>query len=90
VNSDPETDKKSDKKEGDDSSSTIPLFRCTCYRSGEDHNFGSQDAAKEIGGAMQDKFNWTVKMKGFDIEVVVNIDPGGNCNIYTDPLVFRC
>ena len=32
------------------------------------------DAARAIGGAIQDKFQWKVKMKGFDIEVVVNID----------------
>ena len=32
------------------------------------------DAAKEIGGAVQEKFGWTVKMKGFDIEVVANVD----------------
>lgn len=32
------------------------------------------DAAKAIGGAIQDKFQWRVRMKDFDIEVVVNID----------------
>ncbi|XP_071748932.1 tRNA (guanine(6)-N(2))-methyltransferase THUMP3 isoform X1 [Lepeophtheirus salmonis] len=49
-------------------------FRCTCYRSGENHNFASVDVAKAVGGAINDKFNWDVKMKGFDLEVVVNID----------------
>ncbi len=34
------------------------------------------DAARSIGGAIQDKFKWRVKMKGFDIEAVVNIDLG--------------
>ena len=32
------------------------------------------DAAREIGGAVQEKFGWKVKMKGFDIEVVANVD----------------
>ena len=44
------------------------------FRSGTNHNFGSMDAAREIGGAVQEKFGWKVKMKGFDIEVVANVD----------------
>jgi len=58
----------------------IPNFRCTCYRNGENvHKFSSMDVAKHVGGKIQDKFGWGVKMKGFDIEVVVNID---NCQAY--------
>eukprot|EP00095_Tigriopus_kingsejongensis_P000571 maker-scaffold372_size192401-snap-gene-0.41 protein:Tk00571 transcript:maker-scaffold372_size192401-snap-gene-0.41-mRNA-1 annotation:"thump domain-containing protein 3-like" len=51
-----------------------PAFRCTCYRSGERHHFSSMDAARTLGGTIQDMFQWRVKMKDFDIEVVVNID----------------
>lgn len=29
---------------------------------------------RHVGGKVQDKFGWGVKMKGYDIEVVVNID----------------
>ncbi len=68
-----EDDAKKQKLEGD---GTIPKFRCTCYRSGSGHSFSSMDAARSIGGAIQDKFQWKVQMKGFDIEVVVNIDKG--------------
>jgi len=53
----------------------IPNFRCTCYRTGENvHKFGSMDVARHVGGQIQEKFGWGVKMKGFDIEVVINID----------------
>ena len=31
------------------------------------------DVAKHVGGQIQNKFGWGVKMTGFDIEVVVNI-----------------
>ena len=52
-----------------------PNFRCTCYRTGENiHKFTSMDVAKHVGGQIQNKFGWGVKMTGFDIEVVVNID----------------
>ena len=52
-----------------------PTFRCTCYRTGENvHKFSSMDVARQVGGKIQDKFGWGVKMKEFDIEVVINID----------------
>ena len=53
----------------------MPNFRCTCYRTGENiHKFSSCDVAKHVGGLVQEKFGWGVKMKDFDIEVVINID----------------
>ena len=53
----------------------IPNFRCTCYRTGENiHKFSSMEVAKHVGGQIQEKFQWGVKMKDFDIEVVINID----------------
>ena len=52
----------------------MPLFRATCYRSGTNHSFGSPDAARNFGGSVQDYFGWNVKMKNFDVEVVINID----------------
>ena len=39
------------------------------------------EAAKEIGGAIQDKFLWKVQMKGWDIEVVVNINKGNRADL---------
>ncbi len=53
----------------------VTTFRCTCYRSGEKsrHKFSSMEAAKIVGGKINDKFGWDVKMKGFDLEVVLNI-----------------
>ena len=32
------------------------------------------EAARALGGAIQDLFDWKVQMKGFDVEVVANID----------------
>ena len=32
------------------------------------------EAAKALGGAIQEKFDWKVKMKGYDVDVVANID----------------
>ena len=55
--------------------STMPTFRATCYRSGENcHPFGSMDVARAFGGAINDKFGWGVKMKGFDLDVLITID----------------
>ena len=74
--------KLSPKEEGEKNViSDLAKFRCTCYRSGEDHNFSSMEAAKEIGGAIQDKFLWKVQMKGWDIEVVVNINKGNRADL---------
>ena len=53
----------------------IPTFRCTCYRTGENlHKFSSMDVARVVGGKVQEKFGWGVKMKNFDIEYVINVD----------------
>ncbi|XP_023333810.1 THUMP domain-containing protein 3 [Eurytemora carolleeae] len=55
-------------------SERIPSFRCSCYRSGTNHAFKSSDAQITVGGRIQDKFLWNVKMKNYDIEVVMNCD----------------
>ncbi len=75
VEEDPEPEKKARQDDAENGGSSSALkFRCTCYRSGTNHNFSSMDAAREFGGAVQDKFKWTVKMKGYDLDVVINID----------------
>uniref|UniRef100_UPI00358E447E tRNA (guanine(6)-N2)-methyltransferase THUMP3 isoform X4 n=1 Tax=Myxine glutinosa TaxID=7769 RepID=UPI00358E447E len=43
-------------------------FRVTCNRVGEHHSFSSMEAAREFGGAVQDRFSWKADMKNFDIE----------------------
>ena len=54
---------------------SIPKFRATCYRSGQNcHPFGSMDVARSFGGAINDKFGWGVSMKDFNIEVVITVD----------------
>ena len=53
---------------------TMPAFRATCYRTGKGHVFQSPQAAAAFGGAVQDYFLWNVKMKDFDIEVVLSIE----------------
>ena len=53
----------------------VPTFRCTCYRSGENHHsFSSMDVARHMGGMIQEMFNWKVQLKDSDIDVTVNID----------------
>ena len=32
------------------------------------------DVARHVGGKVQEKFGWGVKMKNFDIEYVINVD----------------
>uniref|UniRef100_A0A8C4NGH6 THUMP domain containing 3 n=1 Tax=Eptatretus burgeri TaxID=7764 RepID=A0A8C4NGH6_EPTBU len=48
-------------------------FRVTCNRVGEHHSFSSMEAAREFGGAVQDRFGWKADMKNFDIEILLNI-----------------
>uniref|UniRef100_UPI00358E40D5 tRNA (guanine(6)-N2)-methyltransferase THUMP3 isoform X2 n=1 Tax=Myxine glutinosa TaxID=7769 RepID=UPI00358E40D5 len=48
-------------------------FRVTCNRVGEHHSFSSMEAAREFGGAVQDRFSWKADMKNFDIEILLNI-----------------
>ena len=49
-----------------------PSFRVTCNRTG-DHKFKSQECAAILGAAINEAFDWTVSMKEYDIEVVLNI-----------------
>ncbi|XP_041460586.1 THUMP domain-containing protein 3-like isoform X1 [Lytechinus variegatus] len=50
-----------------------PTFRVTCTRTGEKHKFNSRDVAPAVGSLINETFGWPVKMKDYDIEVVVNI-----------------
>jgi len=52
----------------------VPSFRCTCYRTGTNHKFKSTEAQISVGGRIHDKFGWNVKMKDYNIEVVINCD----------------
>ncbi|KAK3912613.1 THUMP domain-containing protein 3 [Frankliniella fusca] len=45
-------------------------FRATCFRVGK-HCFGSMEAAREFGGALQDKFNWVVDLVNFHAEIIL-------------------
>jgi len=49
-------------------------FRCTCYRSGTNHKFRSTEVQKLVGGRVQEKFNWPVSCKKYDLEFVINCD----------------
>ncbi|MBN3294014.1 THUM3 protein, partial [Polypterus senegalus] len=53
--------------------SELLKFRVTCSRAGEKHNFTSNEAARDFGGAVQDFFLWKPDMTKFDIEVLLNI-----------------
>ena len=50
------------------------LFRCTCYRSGTNHMFRSTEVQKLVGGRVQEKFNWPVNCKNYDLEFTINCD----------------
>uniref|UniRef100_A0A0K0DQC9 THUMP domain-containing protein n=1 Tax=Angiostrongylus cantonensis TaxID=6313 RepID=A0A0K0DQC9_ANGCA len=47
----------------------------TCNRAGEksQHNFSSMDAAKALGGQINNVFGWRADMKNFDMELLLNI-----------------
>ncbi|KRY70818.1 THUMP domain-containing protein 3 [Trichinella pseudospiralis] len=53
--------------------SFVPKFRVSCQRSGGEHPFTSMEAASSFGGVVQAKFQWTVDLVYFDIEVIVRI-----------------
>ncbi|KRZ50356.1 Histone H2A.V [Trichinella nativa] len=53
--------------------SFVPKFRVSCQRSGGEHPFTSMEAASSFGGVVQAKFQWTVDLVNFDIEVIVRI-----------------
>jgi len=44
----------------------------TCNRTG-DHRFKSQECAAILGSIINETYHWTVSMKEYDIEVVLNI-----------------
>ncbi|NXT68227.1 THUM3 protein, partial [Chaetops frenatus] len=48
-------------------------FRVTCNRAGDKHNFTSNEAARDFGGAVQEHFQWKADMTNFDVEVLLNI-----------------
>lgn len=60
----------------DESSTEVLKFRVTCNRAGEKHNFTSNEAARDFGGAVQDFFQWKPDMTKFDIEVMT-VTPQG-------------
>ncbi|KAG2470504.1 THUM3 protein, partial [Polypterus senegalus] len=56
--------------------SELLKFRVTCSRAGEKHNFTSNEAARDFGGAVQDFFLWKPDMTKFDIEVRPSLSEG--------------
>jgi len=65
------TSEKVIKKERDP---TKPTFRVTCNRVGEGHKFDSTSAAACLGSAINRYFGWSVDLKKFDFEILLNID----------------
>ena len=52
-----------------------PSFRVTCSRSGaKKQDFSSCEAASDFGAVVQEMFCWDVKMKDFDVEVILDIN----------------
>lgn len=48
-----------------------PKFRVTCDRHGPRHNFTSTEVASVFGHVVDTKFGWPIKLKDFDLEVLV-------------------
>lgn len=53
---------------------SLPSFRATCHRTGNNHCFQSPAAAAHFGGALHDYFGWNVDLNNYDIEVVLCIE----------------
>ncbi|XP_001632216.2 tRNA (guanine(6)-N2)-methyltransferase THUMP3 isoform X2 [Nematostella vectensis] len=52
---------------------SLPSFRVTCSRSGNNHDFKSSDAAAQLGGGLNDLFHWPVNLSNADIEIILNV-----------------
>lgn len=63
----------SDKASEDATIATLPRFRVTCTRTGNNHSFSSPEAAAKFGGGINDWFGWRVDLSHADIEVLLNI-----------------
>ncbi|KAL9954096.1 hypothetical protein ACROYT_G041590 [Oculina patagonica] len=63
----------SDKAAENESPPTLPRFRVTCSRTGNNHSFSSPEAAAKFGGGINDWFGWRVDLSHPDIEVLLNI-----------------
>lgn len=50
-----------------------PGFRVTCNRAGTHHVFGSQEAARQLGAAVNDRFGWPVRLNKPQIEIILNV-----------------
>ncbi|XP_038596063.1 THUMP domain-containing protein 3 [Tachyglossus aculeatus] len=68
-----EKEKKGDETQKEEAKAKVLKFRVTCNRAGDKHNFTSNEAARDFGGAVQDYFNWKADMTNFDVEVLLNI-----------------
>ncbi|XP_042231882.1 THUMP domain-containing protein 3-like isoform X2 [Homarus americanus] len=51
-----------------------PKFRISCNRTGTNHNFGSSEAARQFGGAVNEMFGWPVDLSCFELEILLYID----------------
>jgi len=51
-----------------------PKFRVTCNRYGPDHAFTSPEICSIFGHVVDTKFGWPIKMKDFDLEIMVNFN----------------
>ncbi|XP_074054753.1 tRNA (guanine(6)-N(2))-methyltransferase THUMP3 [Macrotis lagotis] len=71
----PVIEKEKEVKESpkEETESQVLKFRVTCNRAGENHNFTSNEAARDFGGAVQDYFKWKADMTNFDVEVLLNV-----------------
>ena len=71
----PDHGSTSNKFQGNESlaTSTLPRFRVTCTRTGNNHSFSSPEAAAKFGGGINDWFHWRVDLSNPDIEVLLNI-----------------
>lgn len=55
-----------------DYKSEQPKFRVSCNRYGPKHKFTSPEVCSVFGHVVDTKFGWPIKMKDYDLEVMVN------------------
>ncbi|XP_038068289.1 THUMP domain-containing protein 3-like isoform X2 [Patiria miniata] len=52
----------------------LPTFRVTGHRVSDSHLFSSREAAGKLGEYLIQRYGWPVKMKEFEMEVLVNVN----------------
>ncbi|XP_022097256.1 THUMP domain-containing protein 3-like isoform X2 [Acanthaster planci] len=69
----PESSRRASEEPLLQSSPYLPTFRVTAHRVGDNHSFSSQEAAGKLGEYLAQRYGWPVRLKSFEMEVLVNV-----------------